>query len=106
VLRAPEDLYELLDPDVLWYSTTVDSSCTCNGADDVAACIRRNVARGLTGRWELLGEHGDAIVVRPVFDPPRPSEELCVVMRGGDGLIVEMRDFRSRDHALRYAGVA
>ena len=104
-LRTHEELYELLDPDVMWYSADVDSSCTCNGMDDVIACIERNVARGLNGRFEVLAESDDAVVVRPVFDPPRSGSEMCLLLRTRDGLIVEMRDFASSESGLRYAGV-
>jgi hypothetical protein len=90
---------------VLWYSTHIDSNCTCNGIDDVVACIERNVARGLSGRWEVVAERADAIVVRPVFDRPRPNDDLCVLLRLRDGLIAEMRDFLSPAAALRYAGI-
>ena len=76
-LRRPDELYDLLDPEVMWYSTGVDSNCTCNDKDDVVACIERNVEAGLTGRFELLGEHDDFVVVRPVLDPPRPRRRTC-----------------------------
>jgi len=104
-LRRPEELYELLDPDVMWYSTEVDSSMTCNGADDAVACIERNLARGLTGRFELVGERDDFVVVSPVFDPPASGLQGCLLLRFRDGLIAEMRDFRSVETALRYAEI-
>ena len=40
-LRRPDELYDLLDPDVMWYSTDVDSNCTCNDKDEAVACIER-----------------------------------------------------------------
>ena len=91
-VRTPEELYDLLDPDVMWYSADVDSNCTCNGADDAIACIQRNVV-GLRGRFEVLGEAGDAVVVHPSYDPPRQATEMCLLLRFRDDLIVEMRDF-------------
>ena len=105
-LRTVEELVDLLDPDVMWYSADVDSNCTCNGADDAIACIRRNVAVGLKGRFEVLGEAADAVVVHPAFDPPRHATEMCLLLRFRDDLIVEMRDFGSAAAALRYAGMA
>jgi hypothetical protein len=104
-LRRPEDLYDLLDPDVMWYSADVDSNCTCNDKDDVIACIERNLAAGSTGRFDVLREHDDVVVVRPVREPPREGD-LCLLLRFRDGLIVEMRDFRSPSAADRYAGLA
>jgi hypothetical protein len=105
-VRTPDELYALLDPDVMWYSADVDSSCTCNGIDDAIACIERNVSRGLAGRWDVVGEAGDAVVVRPVLDPPRPDSRLALLLRFREDLVVEMRDFTSPDAALRYAGIA
>ena len=97
-VRMPEELCKLLDPDVMWYSADVDSSCTCNGIDDAIACIERNACRRLTGRREVVGEAGDGVVVRPVLDPPRPESELSLLLR--------FRDFRTPDAGLRYAGIA
>jgi hypothetical protein len=31
-LSTPQQLYDLLDPDVMWYSVGVSSSFTCNDA--------------------------------------------------------------------------
>ena len=102
-LRRPEELYELLDPDVMWYSTEVDSNCTCNDRDDVIACIERNAA-GLAGRFDVLGSGEDVAVVRPVLDPPRGGDG-CLLLRFRDGAIVEMRDFVSPQAAFAYAGL-
>jgi hypothetical protein len=104
-LTTPEQLVDLLDADVMWYSADVDSSCTCNCMEDAVACIERNVARGLTGRWDIVGEIGDAVVVRPVLDPPRSKSELSLLLRFRDDRIVEMRDFATPAAALRYAGM-
>lgn len=104
-LSRPDELYELLDPDVMWYSADVDSNFTCNGKDDAVACIERGLARGLTGRWEVLGEGGDSVVLRAILDPPAPERTMCLLVRLRNGLIVELRDFASGDAALRYAGV-
>jgi len=103
-VRTPEELYELLDPDVMWYSTEVDSHCTCNDKDEAVACIERSLAAGLTGRFDVLREHDDVVVVRPVLDPPRDFN-LCMLLRFRDGLIVEMRDFVSPQAAYAYAGL-
>ena len=103
-LRRPEELYDLLDPEVMWYSTDVDSNCTCNDKDDVVACIERNAEAGLTGHFELVGERDDFVVVRPVLDPPRP-DRACLLLRFRDGSIVEMRDFDSPQGACAYAGI-
>ena len=103
-MRTPEELYELLDPDVMWYSTNVDSNYTCNDRDDVVACIERNLAGGIGGRFEMLREHGDDLVVRPVLVPPVWGS-FCQLLRFRDGLIVEMRDFVSPEAASRYAGI-
>lgn len=103
-LRTPEELYELLDPDVMWYSSDVDSNCTCNDRDDVIACIQRNVEVGLSGRFEVLRERGDDVIVRPVFEP-QFEPRFCQLLRFRDGLIVEMRDFVSPEAAYRYAGI-
>jgi hypothetical protein len=104
-LRRPEELYELLDPDVMWYSDDVDSNRTCNDRDDVVACIERNLATGVTGRFDILRENADVVVVRPVLDPPLEGS-FCQLFRFRGGLIVEMRDFASPDAACRYAGIA
>jgi hypothetical protein len=104
-LTEPEQLYELLDPDVMWYSVDVNSNYTCNSSDDAIACIQRGLENGLTGHFELLGERDDFVVVRPVTDPPRPDRQLCLLLRFRDGLIVEMRDFANAEAALRYAGI-
>jgi hypothetical protein len=103
-LRRPEELYELLDPDVMWYSADVDSNCTCNDRDDVIACIERNTAAGMTGHFEVLGEGDDVAVVRPVVDPPRQGDG-CLLLRFRDDAIVEMRDFISAQAAFAYAGI-
>ena len=104
-LRRPDELYDLLDPEVMWYSASVDSNSTCNDKDDAVACIERNVAAGLTGRFELLGERDDFVLVRPALDPPRPGTS-CLLLRFRDGLIVEMRDFDSPQAARLYAGIS
>jgi hypothetical protein len=104
-VRTPEELYELLDPDVMWYSADVNSNYTCNSQEDAIACIERNVAHGLTGRFDVIGERNDFVVVQPVLDPPCESTQ-CLLLRFRDGLIVEMRDFASRENALGYAGIA
>jgi hypothetical protein len=103
-VRTPEGLYELLDPDVMWYSTNVDSNCTCNDRDDVIACIERAIAAGLTGRFEVLGVRADFIVVQPMLDSPR-GHTVSHVFRVRDGSIVEMRDFDSPAAAFAYAGI-
>jgi hypothetical protein len=105
-VRTPEELYELLDPDVMWYSADVNSNYTCNNKEDAIACIERNLAAGLTGRFEVIGERDDFVVVRPVLDPPSEIGAMCQLLRFRDGLIVEMRDFESPEGALRYAGIA
>jgi hypothetical protein len=102
-LRRPEELYDLLDPDVMWYSTDIDSNCTCNDKDEAVACIERNLAAGLTGRFDVVREQGDVVVVQPMLDPPRAA--LCLLLHFRDGLIVEMRDFESPEAACRYAGI-
>ena len=104
-VRTPEEFYDLLDPDVMWYSDDIDSNRTCNDRDDVVACVERNLATGVTGRFEILSEHDDVVVVRPVLDPPRDGT-FCQVFRFRGGLIVEMRDFASPEAAYRYAGIA
>jgi hypothetical protein len=104
-LRRPEELYDLLDPDVMWYSDGVDSNRTCNDQDDVIACIERNLAKGVTGRFDVLGEADDVVVVRPVLDAP-PDGTFCQLFRFRGGLIVEMRDFGSPAAAYGYAGIA
>jgi len=103
-LRTPEELYELLDPDVMWYSSDIDSNCTCNDRDDVIACIECNLAAGIGGRFEVLREHGDDLVVRPVL-APSVWGSFCQLLRFRDGLIVEMRDFVSPEAAYRYVGI-
>jgi hypothetical protein len=103
-LRTPEELYELLDPDVMWYSTDVNSDYTCNDREDVIACIERNLAAGLTGRFEVLGAEGDCVVVQPVLDVPR-EHAFSLLLRARDEAIVEMRDFDSPAAAFRYAGI-
>jgi hypothetical protein len=104
-VRTPEELYALLDPEVMWYSADVNSNYTCNCKDDAIACIERGLAGGLAGRFELIGEREDFVVVQPVLDPPR-EHTMCLLLRFRDGLIVEMRDFWSRQDALRYAGIS
>ena len=103
-VRMPEELYELFDPDVMWYSTDVDSNETCNDREDAIACIERNLVAGMTGRFEVVGARDDVVVVQPVLDPPRDSSQ-CLLLRFRDDLIVEMRDFASTDAARRYAGI-
>jgi hypothetical protein len=105
-VRTPEELYELLDPDVMWYSADVDSNVTCNSQEDVEACVARAVGRGLTGRWELVAERADFVVVHPVVEGPELNPAFHQVFRVRDGLIVELRDFRTREEALEYAGIA
>ena len=104
-LRRPEELYDLLDPDVMWYSDDVDSNRTCNDRDDVVACVERNLATGVTGRFDVLSERDDVVVVRPVLEPPRQGT-FCQLFRFRGGLIVEMRDFASPEAAYRYTGIA
>jgi hypothetical protein len=104
-VRTPEELYELLDPEAMWYSADVNSNYTCNDREDVIACIERNLVGGMTGRFEVLGAGDDSVVVQPVLDPPRNSAQ-CLLLRFRDGLIVEMRDFASCEAARLYAGIA
>lgn len=102
-VRTPDELYELLDPDVMWYSVDVNSNFTCNDRNDVIACIERGLVAGLTGHLEVLGASDDFVVVRPVTEPPRETDHV-LLLRFRDGLVVEMRDFESSEAALRYAG--
>src|SRR5439155_23032884 len=102
-LTKPEELYELLDPDVMWYSASVDSNDTCNSADDVIACIERNLADGLSD-WELAAEGADFALMRPVRPDVDPAATMHLLLRLRGGLVVEMRDFRTRDDALAYVG--
>ena len=104
-VRTPEELYELLDPEVMWYSADVNSNDTCNDREDAIACIERNLIPGMTGRFDVVGAGDDIVVVQPVLDPPRHSSQ-CLLLRFRDGLIVEMRDFASSEAARRYAGIA
>jgi len=104
-LRTPEQLYELLDPDVMWYSSDVNSNYTCNDREDAIACIERNHAMGVTGRFDVVGAGADTVVVQSVLDSPRESAQ-CLLLRFRDGLIVEMRDFDSGEAARSYAGIA
>jgi len=104
-LSTVTELCELLDPDVMWYSADVDSNVTCNGRDDAVACIERNAHAGLTGHFDVLAAGDDLVVVSPVTDPPLPQAGF-LVLRLRDGLIVELRDFRTSADALRYAGAA
>ena len=104
-LRTPGQLYELLDPDVMWYSSDVDSNYTCNDREDAIACIERNLAAGMTGRFEVVGAGAETVVVQPVLDSRRESSQ-CLLLRFRDGLIVEMRDFDSSSAARSYAGIA
>jgi ketosteroid isomerase-like protein len=104
-LSTVAELCELLDPDVMWYSADVDSNVTCNGRDEAVACIERNAQAVLTGHFDVLAAGGDVVVVSPVTDPP-PAQPGFLVLRLRDGLIVELRDFRSSAEALRYAGTA
>ena len=104
-LRTPEELYELLDPEVMWYSVDVNSNYTCNDRDDAIACIERSLVPGMTGRFEVVGVGADTVVVQPVLDPPRDGSQ-CLLLRFRDGLIVEMRDFASSAAARSYAGIA
>ncbi|HEY3922385.1 MAG TPA: hypothetical protein VGL76_09755 [Gaiellaceae bacterium] len=103
-VRMPEELFDLLDPDVLWYSSEVDSNYTCNDKDDVIACIERGLEGRVSGRFEVVGERDDFVVVRAVTEPPRDTDS-ALLLRFRDGLIVEMRDFVSPAAALRYAGI-
>jgi len=104
-VRTPEELSALLDPDVMWYSVDVDSNVTCNSQEDVEACVRRALDRGLTGRWDLVAEGDGFVVVHPVVEGPELNPAFHQVFRIRDGLIVEMRDFRTRDAALAYVGI-
>jgi len=104
-LATPEQLYELLDPDVMWYSSDVNSNYTCNDREDAIGCIERSLAAGVTGRFDVVGAGADTVVVQSVLDPPRESAQ-CLLLRFRDGLIVEMRDFASSAAARSYAGIA
>jgi hypothetical protein len=104
-VRTPEELYELFDPEVMWYSADVNSNYTCNDREDAIACIDRNLVAGMTGRFEVVGAGDDVVVVQPILDPPRDSSQ-CLLLRFRDGLIVEMRDFASSGAARLYAGIA
>jgi hypothetical protein len=103
-VRTAEEVYDLLDPDVMWYSVDVDSNYTCNDREDVIACIERAIGGGIDGRFDVLREQGDDVIVRPVLEPPREAS-FCQLLRFRDGLIVEMRDFASLEAADRYAGM-
>jgi hypothetical protein len=105
-LTEPGQLYELLDPDVMWYAVNLDSNLTCNGKDAVVACIEHGLTQGLRGRFELLGERDDFVVVRAVLDPPEPERTNSLLLRFRDGLIVEMRSFATPEAALSYAELA
>jgi hypothetical protein len=105
-LTEPEELYDLLDPDVMWYSVDLDSNVTCNGKDSVVACIGEGLAQGRRGRFELVSERDDFVVVQAVLDPPEPERTNALLLRFRDGLIVEMRSFATPAAALAYAVAA
>ena len=104
-VTTPAELYELLDPEVMWYSVDVNSNYTCNSKEDAIACIERNLAGRSDGSWELVRECDDFVVLKPHLRDPDVEFEPHLLLRVRDGLIVEMRDFGSREDALRYAGI-
>ena len=103
------DIFSSEDGDDLGFSVaeTLNDNVTQTDSklrEIAIACIERNFPEGVSGHFEVLVDRGDAVVVRPVLDPPR-NGEMCLLLRFRDGLIVEMRDFVSADHALAYAGL-
>jgi hypothetical protein len=92
-LTSREELYELLDPDVLWYSVDLDSSSTCS-CDDVIETIERGMANDRSGTFEVLAERDDYVVVRAVTDVPGPERDRALLLRFRDGLIAEIRKLR------------
>ena len=103
-VRTPDELYALLDPEVMWYSSDVNSNFTCNDREDVVACIERNLEwETMTGRFDVVAARDDCVVVRPVVESR--EFEHAMLLRFRDELIIEMRDFGSAAAACRYAGV-
>ena len=103
-LTSPDELFDLFDPDVMWYSRDVNSNFTCNSKEDAVACVQRSLDTGITGRFDVVAQGPEYVVVQAITEPPRERDH-ALLMRFRDGLIVEMRDFASPAEAIRYAGM-
>ena len=100
-LRAPEQLYDLLAPGLTWSSVGVDSNVGANGEGEATACSADGLARGPSGRFELLGEGGGFAVAHPAAEPPERARELCRLLHFRNGPTGERRDYPNAEAASR-----
>ena len=97
------DFLAVLDPAVVWRGTRGE---LCRNRDEVRSVFEGWLARGYSGRPEVVAESDDRIVVDPHVEPPyEHAPELHHVFVVEDGRIVEMRDYPSRAAALEAVGL-
>ena len=92
------DFLSALDPEVVWRGTRGE---LCRNREEVRSVFEGWLARGLSGRPEIIAESDDRIVVDPHVEPAHPEvPELHHVFTLRDGLIVEMQDYPNRETAV------
>jgi ketosteroid isomerase-like protein len=90
---------ELLDPDVVWVGVYPGQLCRSRAEVLDILDSSDNAAREFAP--EILEEREGVVVLDPHADPPPVLvPNLCQVLIVGEGKIVEIRDYPSREAAL------
>jgi len=100
--------FEVVDPDVTWRGIEEPGQepPICRNRAEVRQVFEHHLASGRTGRFEIVAEAGDRIVVDPHPEPPVPGlEEIHHVYTLCDGRIVRMQDYPDRASAFGAVGL-
>lgn len=94
-----------LAPDVVWVGLLPGQ--LCRSRDEVLATFRGALEAGYTGRFEIVAEAEDMVVVEPHVEPPlEVNPNLHQVFVFDEEHIIELRDFPDRQSALEAVGLA
>jgi ketosteroid isomerase-like protein len=103
-----ETFLAMLDPDVVWRGIDLPGVGTlvCRSRDEVREVFEDHIGQGRSGRFEVIAEAGDCLVVDPHPDPPVGGlEELHHVYTVRGETIVHMQDYPDRRSSLEAVGL-
>lgn len=94
----------LMDPEIRWRAHDPELE-GCDSRDEVMEIVRERFHQGFTrSDLEFIDTAGEEVIVvshpRAVGGPDWP-EEIATVITFRDGLVTEMQDHPSKEHALR-----
>jgi ketosteroid isomerase-like protein len=99
---------EMLDPNVVWRGIEVRGEKTpiCRNRNEVRDIFEHHISEGRRGRFEVIAEAGDRLVVDPHPVPPVPGfEQIHHVYTLRGETIVHMQDYPDRKSSLEAVGL-